>query len=98
MLKKLLISSTFGLLLGVGSACAAEVFVRVAPPRPIIETRIAAPGPGYVWVGGYHRWDGGAYAWVPGHWMVPPRPRAVWVAHHWVRRRGGWVFVEGHWR
>ena len=80
------------------SAGAAEVIVRVAPPAAIVETRPVAPGAGYVWIGGYHRWDGAAYAWVPGRWELPPRPRARWVAHRWVRRGGGWVLVEGHWR
>jgi WXXGXW repeat (2 copies) len=98
MIRKLLYSSALGIVLGLGSACAAEVFVQVAPPRPIVEARVAAPGPGYVWIGGYHRWNGTAYGWVPGRWELPPRPRAVWVPHRWVRRHGGWVFVEGRWR
>jgi hypothetical protein len=76
----------------------AEVFVRVAPPPVIVERPIARPGPGYVWVGGYHRWDGARYVWTPGAWVMPPRPHAVWVEHRWVRRHGGWVFVEGRWR
>jgi hypothetical protein len=97
MLKKLLIGSAFGLLLTAGTVCA-EVVVRVGPPAAIVETRPVAPGPNYVWIAGYHRWDGNAYAWVPGRWDVPPRPHARWVAHRWVRRHGGWVLVEGHWR
>jgi len=97
MLKKLMISSAFGLLLTAGTVCA-EVIVRVAPPVAIVETRPVAPGPNYVWIGGYHRWDGNAYGWVPGRWDAPPRPRARWVARHWVRRHGGWVLVEGRWR
>jgi WXXGXW repeat (2 copies) len=80
------------------NAPAAEVIVNIAPPRPIVETRVVAPGPGYVWVAGYHRWDGRAYAWEPGRWERPPHPHAKWVAHHWEKRRGGWVMVEGHWR
>src|SRR5579872_2486424 len=80
------------------SAMAADVVIRVGPPRPLVERRVVAPGPGYVWIGGYHRWDGNAYVWVPGRWELPPRPRARWVEHRYVRRGGGWVFVEGHWR
>lgn len=98
MLKKLLMSSAFGLLLSAGTMCA-EVVVRVGPPAPIIEReRPVAPGPHYVWINGYHRWDGNAYGWVPGRWDAPPRPRARWVAHRWVHRHGGWVLVDGHWR
>jgi hypothetical protein len=80
------------------SAAVAEVVVRIAPPRAVIETRGPRPGPNHVWIGGYHRWDGNAYAWTPGRWEQPPRPRARWVEHRWVHRRGGYVFVEGRWR
>lgn len=97
MLRRGLIGLVFASALTF-SAGAAEVIVRVAPPAAIVETRPAAPGAGYVWIGGYHRWNGTAYAWVPGKWELPPRPHARWVAHRWVKRGGGWVFVEGRWR
>jgi len=80
------------------SAAMAEVVVRVAPPVAVVETRGMAPGPGYVWINGYHRWDGNAYAWNAGRWELPPRRHARWVAHRWVHRRGGYVMVEGRWR
>ena len=97
MLRQWLLAGAFGCLLA-GSSMAADVFVRVAPPRPVIETRTVSPGRGYYWTPGYHRWDGRAYAWSPGQWVMPPRPRARWVPAHWAHRRGGYVFVEGHWR
>lgn len=97
MLKKILMSSAFGLLLTAG-AVRAEVIVNVRPPAAIVETRPARPGPHHVWIAGYHRWDGQAYVWTPGRWEAPPRPGARWVAHRWVRRGNGWVFVEGRWR
>jgi hypothetical protein len=80
------------------AASFAQVVIRVAPPAPIVETRPVAPGPGFVWVDGYHRWDGAHYVWTPGRWDRPPHPGAHWVAHHYVRRGGGWVLVEGRWR
>ena len=83
-------------------ACAAprrRLYVRVGPPAPIVETRIVAPAPGYVWIPGYHNWSGSAYVWVPGRWDRPPRARARWVPGRWVHEgRRGWYFVEGHWR
>lgn len=97
MLKRTLLASMFGLALAA-SSFAAEVFVRIAPPRPLVERRVHAPGRGYIWTPGYHRWDGRVYAWQPGLWVMPPRPRAHWVPAHWARRPGGWVFIEGHWR
>jgi hypothetical protein len=84
-----------------GAASAAprgRVFVRVGPPAPIVEVRTVAPGPRYVWVPGYHAWNGAAYVWAPGRWALPPRARAVWVPSHWVQERRGWYFVNGHWR
>ena len=81
------------------SATAADIVVRIAPPRVHVEKRGRAPSRQHVWVSGYQRWDGNAYGWTPGRWQQPPQPRGRWVAHHWVRQRhGGWVLVEGHWR
>ena len=98
--------TALGIILLAGSilvtpACAAprgRLYVRVGPPAPVVEMRIGAPGPGYIWVPGYHMWNGGAYVWAPGRWMLPPRARAAWVPARWVRDRRGWYFVEGHWR
>ena len=87
--------------LTAASACASpsgRVYVRVGPPAPMVETRIVAPGPGYVWVSGYHTWNGSAYVWVPGRWNMPPRPRARWVAGHWAHERHGWYWIDGRWR
>jgi hypothetical protein len=80
------------------SAASARFVVRVAPPVPVVETVVPAPGPGYVWTPGYYIWDGRAYVWAPGAWVVAPWPGARWEPPHWVHRRGGWIFVEGHWR
>ncbi len=85
------------------SACVpppppGAVFVRVAPPRARVEVIGVAPGPGYVWIAGYHAWRGGAYVWVPGRWERPPEPRYHrWVPGHWREHRNGWYWVEGHW-
>ena len=83
MLRKGFIAFVFAATLAV-NVFAADVVVRIAPPAPVVEHRIAAPGAGYVW--------------TPGAWVMPPRPHAHWVAHRWVRRNGGYVFVEGRWR
>jgi hypothetical protein len=84
------------------AACVApasgRLYVRVGPPAPVYEVRTVAPGPGYVWVTGYHRWDGRGYVWVPGRWELPPRPRARWAPGHWSHDRGGYYWVEGRWR
>ena len=74
------------------------VVVRVGPPAPVHEHYGPPPHPGWVWISGYHRWDGQRYVWQGGHWEQPPHPHAVWVPHRWEHRHGGWVLVEGHWR
>ena len=61
------------------AAGALPVYVNIAPPAPKVEVRVVAPGPGYVWTGGYYAWRKGVYVWVPGARALPPRPHAVWV-------------------
>lgn len=80
------------------AASFAQVAIRIGPPAPIIEHPGPPPGAGFIWIAGYHRWDGGRYVWVPGHYEHPPRGHAHWVAHRWVHHRDGWVMEEGHWR
>jgi len=98
IVRKLLLSALFAVVVGTGAARAAEVVVQVAPPRLVVEHRGVRPSREHVWVGGYHRWDGNAYAWQAGRWEAPPRPHAVWVAPRWEHRRDGYVMVEGRWR
>jgi WXXGXW repeat (2 copies) len=75
----------------------ARVYVSIAPPPVQIEVAGPPPSPRHVWIGGYQRWDGTAYVWAPGHWVVRPSPRAVWVPGHWQHHWRGWYWVEGHW-
>ena len=70
--------------------------VAVAPPPPVVEVQGVAPGPGFVWIGGYWSWVGGRHVWVPGAWRAG-RPGYHWVAHRWVNAGGGWRLDEGHW-
>jgi hypothetical protein len=101
--SRILVASLFlAAALASSAACASprgRVYVRVGPPAPIVEARVVAPGPGYIWVPGYYVWNGAAYAWRPGRWERAPRARAVWVPGRWVRdRRRGWYFMQGRWR
>jgi hypothetical protein len=95
-----LVLSAASLSVGTGTAEAARVYVRVGPPRAVVEVRTAAPGPRHVWVAGHHRWDGRAYVWEAGRWVVPPRASyRTWVPGHWAHsRRHGYYWVDGHWR
>ncbi len=69
-MKNKLIAALFGMSLLVGSA-SAQIVVRIGPPPPPRHEFVpVAPGPGYVWVPGFHQYDGRAYAWVPGHYVL----------------------------
>lgn len=82
-----------GVSLNIG--VPAPIVVRHAPPRPVVERVVVAPGPGYVWVAGHYTWANNAWVWVNGAWIVPPQPGAVWVAGRWEGHHRQWV--EGHW-
>lgn len=96
-MRKLLVAALFASALAVRTA-QAQRYVPAVPPPPVVERYGAPPHAGWVWHGGYYRWNGRGYVWVPGYWVRPPRPRAVWVPGHWVQRPRGWVYVQGHWR
>lgn len=94
--SRILSRALLALITVVGSA---QTVIRVAPPPPVRMGVVGvAPGPGYVWVGGYQRWNGAGYVWVPGRWLRPPRFGAVWVAPRYVHRGNTWVFYKGYWR
>jgi hypothetical protein len=97
-MKNFILNAALGAAFCIGSAQAAEVVVTVKPPRVVVEHPPARPSPRHVWIAGYHRWDGHAYAWEPGRWEVPPHEHAVWIAPRWEHRHDGYVFVEGRWK
>ena len=87
------------LLLGGVIGAAQTTVIRIAPPPPVrVGVVGVAPGPGYVWVGGYHRWTGNGYVWVAGRWVRPPRPGVIWVQPRYIHTGNTWVFHKGYWR
>ncbi len=97
----MLLKRVIGLVFAGGlafSAFGGHVVVVIAPPHAQYEQRPSHPHGNYVWVSGYHRWDGHAYVWSGGRWEQPPRGHSHWQSHHWAHEKGGWVLVEGHWR
>jgi WXXGXW repeat (2 copies) len=76
-----------------------EVIVQQEPPADNPDVVVGvAPGPDYVWVGGFYAWDGSRYAWRRGEWRRPVRPGMVWERDRYERSNGGWRHVQGHWR
>ncbi|MFI5143027.1 MAG: hypothetical protein ACHQQS_07285 [Thermoanaerobaculales bacterium] len=76
--------------------CVVSAWVPGEPPAPYVEAQVVAPGPGYVWIGGWWEWHN-RWAWRNGYWAVPPHPRATWVAGRWDRGPRGWRWRPGRW-
>jgi hypothetical protein len=68
-----------------------------APPPPQVEVTPPSPGVEFVWIGGFHRWDGHHYVWIPGRYEHRPHANAHWRTAHWEPRGHGHVWVEGGW-
>lgn len=73
-------------------------YVDREPPPVRYEVAPPPPSPEHVWVAGHWSWDGRAHLWIPGRYLLRPRPRAHWETGRWVRHERGWHWVEGHWR
>jgi len=75
--------------------------VRVYAPLPPVrhEVLITSPGPRYVWVPGYWRWNPypAHYVWVGGSWVLPPYAGAVWVGPHVVYHYHHPYYYGGYW-
>ena len=82
---------------GIGFA-KVHVYVGVAPPAPIVETRPPAPGSAYVWTPGYYNWNGSRYVWARGAWVMPHGHYRHYSAGGWVHGRRGWYYRDGRWR
>jgi hypothetical protein len=68
----------------------------MAPPPMPAEAVVAAPAPGYIWIGGYWGWAGGRHVWTPGRWTAP-RPGYHWQPRRWSQGPGGWHQHGGYW-
>ena len=80
---------------------AAGTSVAATQPPPVVpqvEVAPPQPGPDYVWTAGYWNWNGVAWVWAPGLWVLPPYRGAVWLGGHWGYRGGRAYWVRGRWR
>jgi WXXGXW repeat (2 copies) len=67
------------------------------PPAGLAEIVPAPPSPRHVWLDGYWVWQDDGYAWMAGHWALPPKPDAVWTAPRWEQIGQVYRFFEGSW-
>ncbi len=70
------------------------------PPNPpqTAETVPPAPSPNALWISGYWSFDGRAYAWIAGHWELPPPGARTFVAAHWESQGSQNRFVPSYWQ
>jgi hypothetical protein len=82
-----------------GVVVEGEYEVGGPPPAVQEEVVVAAPGPDFVWIGGFWDWDVGVrhWEWRPGRWERPPHAEARWVAPHYEMRGGRHYFRRGRW-
>lgn len=71
--------------------------VNVAPPPQQVEVVPYAPGPAYVWIGGYWGWNLGRHIWIGGRWALPPSRGYAWSPGRWNRYGPGWRWHGGRW-
>lgn len=71
--------------------------VMTAPPAPQPEAVPKRPSSQDVWTPGYWTWQNNNYAWMAGHWQVPPTTNAVWVNPRWVTEGNAYRFYDGYW-
>ncbi len=92
-----LASSTGACTLSASGRLRGPVIVVDAPPPPPPRRAYIEVRPGYIWVDGYHRWNGNQYVWQDGHYQ---RERAGhrYNPGRWERRGHGHVWIEGSWR
>src|ERR1041384_7904451 len=72
------------LLAGACASGRGYVYVRSGPPPIRTEAVLASPGPGYVWIAGFYRYERNNYVWIGGphdrHAGAPARgPGLRWI-------------------
>jgi hypothetical protein len=73
--------------------------VMESPPVDRVEVVGVAPGPDFIWIGGWWSWNG-RWCWNDGHWARPPHAHAVWSPGRWAPHPHGrgFVWMGGRWR
>jgi hypothetical protein len=85
------------IVLAVSFTASSQVYVTVRPPIPHY-VRPVAPSPSHIWIDEEWEERGGQYAFVGGHWALPPHPGWFWAPGHWRHTPRGEQWFRGHWR
>ena len=73
------------------------VSVNIAPPALPVITQPPCPGDGYIWTPGYYAYGDYGYYWVPGVWVLAPRPGFLWTPGYWGWGGGVYLWHAGYW-
>jgi hypothetical protein len=71
--------------------------VNIAPPALPVYAQPPCPGDGYIWTPGYYAYGDYGYYWVPGVWVVAPRPGFLWTPGYWGWSSGAYIWHAGYW-
>ncbi len=93
-LAAIYLAATEGLLTLPSSA--ADIYANLAPPPPRVQ-HAPPPRDGYIWGDGHWAWNGAAYYWVDGAWVVQRRHMER-IADQWEQVGDKWHFVPAHWQ
>jgi hypothetical protein len=85
------------IIMAVSFSVSAQIYVTVRPHPPVV-VRAVAPSPAHVWIDEDWEERGGQYAYVGGHWALPPHRGYIWFPGHWkAEGRRGERWVKGRW-
>jgi hypothetical protein len=89
-----------GTLYGSEAEATTQVVMEAPPPAPARPSEVISPQPApeAVWIQGYWAYASRGYAWVPGHWEIPPPDRNRYVPAHWQRQGNHYVYINGYWQ
>ncbi len=94
--------ATLILTFGLTGLAAAQPYVAAPYPAvpPLRAEQIPPPPPGrpVLWEPGHWHWNGAAYVWLGGRYVVARPHWSHYVPGYWGRRGPGWVWVPAHWQ
>src|ERR1700720_5017268 len=73
------------------------ISVRVGPPALPVYVQPVCPGEGYLWTPGYWAYGEAGDFWVPGTWVLAPRPGVLWTPGYWGWGSGVYLWHAGYW-